>query len=347
MTSDKRVSSLVVVLGQVPGVAAGLAFDIAKRPTPTRVSDVLNSTLPVLPQLSDSVRQNARMSVADVESRPVPTINTSGEVWRADFPGLGSLTIDSTGAVTVAPEEIIVLQPPPTQWWDDLDETGCFPGHWESTVARERALRWGWGEQLSRVRRGHRLTRSTTVVDQAGRGLAIVGTVHDQAILTVGLLRQGWRLLADQPTAMDWSGDQLVASPSAAPLVVAISLLRKTFPTGLPDAWSGAPARGNSNSVALEVPRWTEPAPVVAIVSAEMGRAGSTEHWEIVRGHRRFVLATTLFINSGPLAGGDDSTGGLAEKARIAQLPAAVVRTDARSSAPGLPSLVRWWEGLS
>lgn len=286
------------------------------------------------------------MRVPTLASRPVPQVDTSDEVWRATFPGLGELTVSVDGTVVTDPEPVLVPDPPqPDQWWDDVDESGCFPAHWESTDRRAAALRWGWGEPLAQVRRGHRLTHAATMVDPDGRALALRGSDHEIAIVAVGLLRAGWLLLADEPTVMQWQDDELIALPSQRPLVVAISLLKKTFPDGLPDGWQGSPTRGSSNSVTLDVPRWTEPAPIAALVSAEASRGSEPTYWEAVRGHQKFMLAAGLFISYGPLAA-TDNDGTISEKARIAQLPMSITRNRGGGSSPGLPDFFDWWAGL-
>jgi hypothetical protein len=87
-------------------------------------------------------------------------LDQHSEPWVATFTGLGSVHVHADGNVdvTVAGAGSPHLRGDPV----------------ESSMMREQALRWGWGEPLALVRRGFRLLRGTTLVSPDRPGCLIV-----------------------------------------------------------------------------------------------------------------------------------------------------------------------------
>lgn len=191
-----------------------------------------------------------------------PHIDSTGEPWRATFPGLGTVLVDDAGDLTIEPDQ---------------------PGE-----QVEAALRWGWGEALSLARRDYLLlTGSTVVTPDRERALLMVGDTHDVAILLLALASQGWAALADRVTPFRWDDDRLVAHPRQAPVVVSRRRARKA-------GWEGADIRQESDAVSVAVTRYTEPVPLGGIVQLRSAKSSEPIEQTRLAGMARLEGGATL-----------------------------------------------------
>ena len=163
-----------------------------------------------------------------------PHLDTESEPWRATFPGLGTVLVDTAGDLTIEPDQ---------------------PG-----AEIDAALRWGWGENLSLIRQDYLMLAGSTVVSpDRSRALLVSGDVHDVAIVLLALADQGWAVLADRATPCRWQERHLLACPRQAPVVVTRRRARKTV-------WEARDIRQDSGAVAVDVPRWAQPVLLAGIV---------------------------------------------------------------------------------
>lgn len=241
------------------------------------------------------------------------------------FPGLGSVQIHPDGAVDVAAAER------PDDDRDTVDQ-------------REHALRHGWGEPLSFARRGFRLTHGAAVgpID-GGTCLLVLGDPHDVAIVLIDLARLGWAVLGDRPTPLEWDGQTLTAHPRSAPILAS---KRRAIKAEM----DGTRLRGDTDAVALELPRVDEPRRVAAVVSMQM-RKPDEDAFTPLAGHERFETSAGLFmrgalwpdVDNAEAEGEAAASAIMADHLALSRLPAARLRFDSATKDDDVAALLAWW----
>jgi hypothetical protein len=188
------------------------------------------------------------------------------------------------------------------------------------------AITQGWAVPRGLAAAGLSLLNGATLVDpEHGTALLLAGDAASAGKLILGLAGGGWRLLADRPAPLQWTGEVAIAHPRAAPLLVSESEA---------DGWPSRRVRPDSTAFAVEVPRATTPTALRAI--AYLSPTGP--HGPLT-GHRRFEQAARVLIG-GVLAAAPDA---FTEHARLAGLPAIVV--DGRSGG-AQDAVSAWWRSL-
>ena len=256
-----------------------------------------------------------------------PHLDRQSEPWVGEFPGLGRVLVAADGSITV-------------------EAVGS-----EDHVVREQALRHGWGDPLSWVRRGFHLVGGSAVGPaESDECVLLLGDPHDVAIIVIELVNQGWQLLSDRPTPVVWDDSNLVAQPREAPLLVA---KRRAAKAGV----DGEEIRSDTDALAVAVPRAETPRRVQAAVQVRVRRPDS-ETLQLLSGHERFEAATSLYVggvldptfspvaaDQGAPADADDAAPNLlAEHLRISQLPWARLHLSSRTATEDAAALVRWWD---
>lgn len=221
----------------------------------------------------------------------------------------------------------------------------------EDHALREQALRYGWGDPLSWVRRGFHLVGGAAVgPTDSDACLLLLGDPHDVAIIVLELASQGWQLLSDRPTPVRWDDTGLMAQPREAPMLVA---KRRAAKAGV----EGEEVRSETDALALAIPRAVEPQQVAAAVQVRVRRPDN-ETFELLTGHERFEAATSLYIGgvldptSAPAGADLESTTNpdnvapnlLAEHLRIAQLPWVRLHLSSKTGAEDTAELLTWWD---
>lgn len=248
------------------------------------------------------------------------SLDCDSEVWTGHFPGLGTITIAADGSVDVTAEA-------------SADE---------DAQTRQRALRYGWAEGLSLVRRGFMLAAGAAVVHpETAEATILTGDPHDVAVALVELSNRGWLALSDRLTPLRWDDDRLMAHPREAPILLASARAQKC---GL----SGQAARTDTDALIVDLPRATEP----AVVTAAVGVAHRRPFEDVVTnltGQKRFEAASHLILG-GVLGVRQDSAGGttaaenMAETLRLTSLRFCALRVQTSDIAPDVDSLLRWLE---
>lgn len=249
---------------------------------------------------------------------PMVTLECDSEVWTGYFPGLGSIAVDADGNIDVAAE----------------------PSSEEEMQTRQRALRYGWAEGLSFVRRGFMLAAGAGVVHPgSGESMILTGDAHDVAVALVELSTRDWLTLSDRYTPVQWHGDQLFAYPREAPLLLATDL-------GQMQAVSGEPARTDTDALIVELPRATVPAVVTSVASI----ARRLQHDEVLSnltGQNRFEAASQLILG-GILAQGRMTQGevrmakAMSETLRLASLRFCALRSRPSNISADIDQLLSW-----
>lgn len=265
----------------------------------------------------------AVMDAADlVEDLGPPTLRVapSGE-WIARFPGLGTIEVESSGAFTIHVD-------PASGGDDDPDR-------------RARALRFGWAEPLSYARRGFACTSATGAVDPDRAGcLLLVGGPDRVSIAVLRLAELGWSFLGSGIIPTRWEGDELVAHPRDAPMLVAAKRAQRA-------EFTGTPVRLDTDAWDVALPRVVTPQPVRAVVSVqEVGR--SRGGWQVLSGHERFQAATSLFVE-GALSVATDPPEPeqlLASRVRLARPPLARVGVRGSTVEADLVPMLEWWSDV-
>lgn len=246
-----------------------------------------------------------------------PSLDRSGEVWVGQFPGLGSIAVGPDGSVEVIPEA------------DDQ----------EDLYLRAQALRHGWAEGLSFVRRGYLLAGAAAVCPTpSARGCVLLaGHPHDVAIVIERLVRHGWTVMGDRFTPVRWEGRDLVAAPREAPVLMA----RKRADTAF---LVSREVRADSDSRAVDLPRHTSPATVRAVVQVGLRRP-QEENLVPLLGTQRFEAAAGMLLAGvlDPTAAEEAKADDLMERhLRLSGLPQASLRIDPRSPEQEVESLLKW-----
>jgi hypothetical protein len=250
-------------------------------------------------------------------------LDRSGEPWVGVFPTLGVVRVHADGSIDVEVE--------PGSGNDTSEESSL----------REAALRYGWGEPLSLVRRGFRGAWGTAMVPPEGGGsLALNGRVHDVAIVLAELVGHGWSVLADRLVPTTWVDGDLVASPREAPVLISRALAERA---GI----HSTPARLHSDASRVDVPRAGTPQPVRAFANVGHRRLDESTLAELV-GHERFGAASRVMAD-GVLAGPDDVARGktMQNHLALAALPFCHLRLRDDSAGADVAELVRWWRSVT
>jgi hypothetical protein len=243
------------------------------------------------------------------------------------FPTLGAVRVHADGSIDVEVE--------PGSGNDTSEEPSL----------REAALRYGWGEPLSLVRRGFRCAWGTAMVPPEGGGsLLLNGRVHDIAIVLVELVAQGWSVLADRLVPTTWLDGDLVASPGEAPVLISRALAERT---GI----DATPARLHSDASLVDVPRARQPQPIRVFANVGHRRLDEPTLAELI-GHERFGAASRVMAD-GVLSGLDDVPGAKMEQEMmqnhlaLASFPFCRLRLREDSAGADVAELVRWWRSVT
>lgn len=244
------------------------------------------------------------------------TLDRDREPWLGTFPGLGRVEVHADGAISATAE----------------------PGQ-ESIDLRNNALRYGWGEPLSWVRRGYALLHGGCVTpDPAVGAILLTGDLHEFGRLLPAMTGAGWVIGSDRYTPTRWSGDDLVAEPTRAPILLSQRRLAAAD-------WTGKPVRGDTDTCAVEVTRTSSPLPIRAVVDLTRARPDD-EPFSVLTGHQRFELAASLRLGGAmrPSATDDKEAAELSEHLRLARLRIARVRVSGdRDDLPQHVAAVEEW----
>ncbi|MGV1005392.1 MAG: hypothetical protein ACOYEV_11650 [Candidatus Nanopelagicales bacterium] len=212
------------------------------------------------------------------------------------------------------------------------------------TIAQlEAALRYGWGEPLSLARRGFLLLAAASVVAPSGNAvLVLAGDPYHLAIAISQLCqRGGWHLLADHPAPLTWveagGVPHLVAHPRSAPLLMSLGRAQA-------EAQEGSQVRGDTDVVAVEVPRASEPCRVAAFLSLGKQLPGEAD-FRLLHGTERFASAGRSLLG-GVLRPGASATADFAITARLAALPMAQLGLTGGIAPEVMARLLDWWESV-
>jgi hypothetical protein len=252
-----------------------------------------------------------------------PFLDRSGEPWRGVFPTLGTVRVHADGSIHVE------LEP------DLSDEP-------EEPALRESALRFGWGEPLSWVRRGYRCAWGSGLVAPDGNGCLIVrGSMHDVAIVLLELVSDGWSVLADHIVPTAWADGVLQAYPRDAPVLVSDRRARRR-------ELEGVNVRGLSDAVRVDVARATSPQPVRAIASVGARRPAEPV-LDVLMGHERFSAAASVMIGGVMVAEATDADQGrvMREHLELAKLRFVTLRFDEDTLGADVAELCAWWSDLA
>ena len=251
-------------------------------------------------------------------------VDLGAEPWMASLAGLGSVHIHADGAIDVTVDDTV-----------------------EEPTLRESALRDGWGEPLSLVRRGFRLLTGTALVAPDRPGcLVLTGSAGHPAMITAHLLAAGWRPLADGvvPVASSHDGTididgAVVAHPRSAPLLLPRRWARKA---GL----DNTPVRADTDAVRVNVATATSPEPVVAAIHVRVRRP----HDDVLRplrGFEPFEKAAGMLITNPVLCPAASTPAGeLANHARLAAVAQAEANIHPDTLDSDINDITRWWQGI-
>ena len=210
----------------------------------------------------------------------------------------------------------------------------------EDPALREAALRFGWGEPLSLVRRGFRCAWGSGLVPPDGHGCLVVnGPIHDVSIVLVELVAAGWSVLSDRLVPTTWNDSELLAHPRDAPVLISQRRARRA-------ELDGAPVRAHTDAVAVDVPRTADPQPILAFVDVGVRRPDDAVLEEL-SGHERFSAASLAMIG-GVMAGIDDSDEPTPQDVMrthiaLSTFPHAQLRFRSDSVEVDVAELCRWW----
>jgi hypothetical protein len=215
----------------------------------------------------------------------------------------------------------------------------------EEIGLRQDALRYGWAEPLSLVRRGYRCAWGTALVSPAGDTCMVLqGGPHGVGLVFAELVGLGWHLVSDRIVPTDWVEGQLLAFPREAPALIS---RQRADIAGL----DGAEVRAHTDAVAVEVARVSGPIPVSAFVSVDARRPGEPVI-ESLSGHARFRAAAAVMLGgimADERVGSDDgeSDRALREYLALAALPFVRLRYEEDSLGVDVAELCAWMTAVA
>ncbi len=237
-----------------------------------------------------------------------PSVDRSSEPWVARFPGLGVVRIDSDGGVDV---EVSRETPDPD--------------------AVALALRHGWGEPLSYVRRGYHLL-GATVVTAPGSSAAVLltGTIGDVELFWLGLAHRGWGVLGERLVPVSCVRGVVLAHVRSAPPVATAAWARRA---GL----RADPLRSPTDAGVVVLDRPVRPCPIAAVAVIEGLHPGPSELRDIVGPARISAVA-------GVAAGVDPAMrpAVMPVVAGLAALPQVAMRPSRAQLADSIEVLAAW-----
>ncbi len=248
-----------------------------------------------------------------------PTLDRSGEVWIGSLPGLGSIAVGPDGAVDVTAET----------------------GGSEDPYLRAQALRYGWAEGLSFVRRGYLIASGAAACPGTSSPSCVLfsGDPHDVAIVLAELVRRhGWAVMGDRFTPVRWQGDDLVAVGREAPVLIA----RRRVDTV---SMAARRVRDNCDSRAVDIPRHRAPAVVAAAVTIS-ARRPQEEVLAVLSGRQRFEAGAGIVIG-GVFAHQDhappsEPSHSMQQHLRLSAIPQARLRIDTKEPSPAVDLVLGW-----
>lgn len=252
------------------------------------------------------------------------SLDCSAEPWHGVFPGLGECWIDEDGAVRV--EAVARDEEPQEQ--------------------RADALRHGWGEPLSWLRRGH-LMVSAWAAAPAAEGPCLLFTSHgpDATVMRNELATRGWRMVAESPTPLDVSGEAITVLPRPVPF---LATRRRVV-----DHWDQQPVRADTDVVTVDWPRRTTAGPLGGIVQVRPGGVGIPNQAEVVGREKVPLVSRVIGHGVWSLHDTGDPAGLLmrdhALRFRMVGLPMLMVSLEHASpdAAPQVDAIEAWlgWSG--
>lgn len=258
----------------------------------------------------------------------LPTLDRSGEAWRGCFPGLGEIRVGADGAISVE------ISP---------------GGRAEQAHA---ALRSGWGDLLSWVRRGTWLALAAAVVPAEARtpadapapALLVSGPPADVAWVHLSLTLRGWSLLSDLPSPLllpDSSGEHITVMPRISPALVPWGLAHRLGVAVTDDHRVDSPA-----AVVRDQRRSTSAAALGAVVHLERGTPGAATLLTPLTGHQALRAAHRLLLQGAARPHPADPQADLLRVTRLAARPHAML-TWTGEATRSIDALEGWWNSLS
>jgi hypothetical protein len=255
-----------------------------------------------------------------------PTFDYSDEPWVGVFPGLGAISVNNDGEIAVSPH----VGP-------DEDP--------QLLTQREQALRWGWADPLSWLRRGFQLVHGAVVGHpDDDTCMVILGENGESSRLMVHLVSEGWQLISDRPAPTRWLDDELYAHPRQAPWLLA---RHRAIKANL----EHQSVRNDSDTVEVDVSRIDEERKVAAFVSVGRRRPFESS-LELLSGHDAFRFASGLLLSASSFVPrqGDDApmaseiaNKDLAQSLRLVKIPAVRLRRTPGDSHTSTAELLEWW----
>lgn len=241
-------------------------------------------------------------------------VDTSGEPWVAQYPGLGTVEVMDDGCVAV------------------MSVAG------RESQQRADALRWGWAEPLSWLRRGYHLT-SAVVADVDNRAMVVSGPQRQTLIVMKAMSEHGWYVLSDSLTPVREEESGFIARGRLAPVLV---------PEDLAQRWelSGERVRGDSDVLAVELPRSQAPARISAVLHVDRRKLGDSGDIEMVAGAKRLKMSCGLVHRGPERPAGIAASTVMARDLWMAQLPAARICLDESAVELDVAEIVGWWRQI-
>lgn len=255
-----------------------------------------------------------------------PTFDFSQNTWVGVFPGLGAISVGIAGDIAVSPH-------------GGSDEDP------QLVAQRERALRWGWAEPWSWLRRDYQLINGVAIgYPDEESCMVVLGDYSDCNRLVIKLIAEGWRLISDRSTPVRWESDVLYAQPREAPLLLS---RHRAIRANL----EHRSVRSDSDTVEVEVARINEERKVAAFVSVGVRRTHEST-LEVLSGHDAFRFASGLLLEASnfvprppedPQFVRERAAENLAKSLRLVRTPAIRVRRTPGKSDTSTTELLAWW----
>ncbi len=256
-----------------------------------------------------------------------PTLDRTVEPWLGTFPGLGSIAVAQDGSVEIVAEA----------------------NQEEDATLRERALRFGWAEGLSLVRRGFILAGGAAVCppDDSGEQnpgvaathgvLILTGDPHDVVIVIAELVDRGWSVMSDRFTPVQWQQGRLTAYPREAPVLMASRRAKKL-------QREGQKVRAHTDALDVDLPRCALPREVTAVAQVSMRRPNEVPLAEST-GQKRFESAAGLMLGGvlrDPSSADLEAGEAMADHLRLASLRYSNLRIESGTISEDVDALIQW-----